>query len=310
MAIAYVTGNTGTSAAAPATSCATGTWSATTGNCVVVGIFGIGYPISITGVEDTAGNTYTSIGTYYDDNQYCLGLYLAQNITGNAANAVTVNLSGATTPHMVAAEFSGVSTTAAQDTGYTPAGAKTYPSPSTSNSDDTAVDNEMVVGICFCTGVGTTFSDSGGSTVRLTTTNLALATKPVATAGAATIAIAYNKDEYGHNLARALKPATATPELEEPGAGATVIAGIVPTAAQYLFQHATPNGDIADGNWLHDGGTNVNMCFHINDGSVYDDADYIRSGATPANDTYICEMTPIVTPEAGTVTLKVRARYL
>lgn len=101
-----------------------------------------------------------------------------------------------------------------------------------------------------------------------------------------------------------------TPELEAPTVGAVVLAGIVPSAAQYLFQHASPNGDIADGNWLHEGGTNVNMCFHINDGSVYDDADYIRSGATPANDTYICEMTPIVTPEAGTVTLKVRARYL
>ncbi|MCU0521413.1 MAG: hypothetical protein MUF84_12055, partial [Anaerolineae bacterium] len=41
-----------------------------------------------------------------------------------------------------------------------------------------------------------------------------------------------------------------TPELEEPGVGSAAIAGVAPSAAQYLFQHATPNADVADGGWL------------------------------------------------------------
>ncbi len=120
-------------------------------------------------------------------------------------------------------------------------------------------------------------------------------------------------DDYGFSIYGTYTPA-ATGQTVLPTLGAAALAGVAPSAAQYLFQHATPNADVADGGWLtyYSNGTpgnNVIMYEDINDGNAPNDTNMIRSGLTPSNDTATFGLSPIGTPDAGTVTIKVRARY-
>ena len=81
-----------------------------------------------------------------------------------------------------------------------------------------------------------------------------------------------------------------------------------------MAQYAIPYEDVDDGGWLtyYQNGTpgnNVDMWNDINDGSAPDDTNMIRSGLTPSNDTYSCKLTGVTSPAAGTVTIRLRARF-
>jgi hypothetical protein len=82
-------------------------------------------------------------------------------------------------------------------------------------------------------------------------------------------------------------------------------------ADQYVTtgQYSRPTSDIADGGWLNESSSNTNLYASIDEVTA-SDADYIRSGATPADDTCTVGITGIVTPDAGTVTMRIRARTL
>ena len=82
-------------------------------------------------------------------------------------------------------------------------------------------------------------------------------------------------------------------------------------AFEYLStaQYARPNSDVADGNWLNQASSNVNLYASI-DEETANDTDYIRSGSSPSDDTCTVGLSSISTPAAGTVTMRVRARFL
>ena len=90
--------------------------SVTTGNFIVVVVGNVDAGSNegvVTGVADTAGNTYQKAvgeyksGTTYDRNE----IWYAENITGNANNIVTATFAATTSfRYISAAEFSGVAT--------------------------------------------------------------------------------------------------------------------------------------------------------------------------------------------------------
>jgi hypothetical protein len=108
MAIAYVNGShldevsgvAAGSASAPAIN-------AVTGNFIVVGTRGV----NITGVADTAGNTYTKIAYYAGAGSTNITFWYAYNITGNASNIVTATFASNTGYYNIAvAQYSGIRT--------------------------------------------------------------------------------------------------------------------------------------------------------------------------------------------------------
>lgn len=74
-------------------------------------------------------------------------------------------------------------------------------------------------------------------------------------------------------------------------------------------QFARPSSDVADGNWLNEASSNTNLYASIDETS-YSDSDYIRSGASPSNDTCTVGLSSISTPDTGTVTMRIRARFV
>jgi len=82
-------------------------------------------------------------------------------------------------------------------------------------------------------------------------------------------------------------------------------------AAGASGQFARPSSDVADGNWLNQASSNTNLYQSI-DEAVADlsDADFIKSGAAPTDDTCTVGLSPITTPQAGTVTMRIRAAWL
>jgi len=84
----------------------------TTGNLLVALVYYYALSSLVSGVADTAGNTWTQAGSEYADaadNRF--RIYYAYNITGHATNVVTVTLSGSSDYRgLVVQEFSGILT--------------------------------------------------------------------------------------------------------------------------------------------------------------------------------------------------------
>lgn len=72
-------------------------------------------------------------------------------------------------------------------------------------------------------------------------------------------------------------------------------------------QFARPVSDVSVGGWTASSGTDR---FAMVDEEAASDADYITSGATPSNDECVLALGAISTPAAGTVTLRVRMKYV
>jgi len=102
------------------TTIATPATSLTAGNLLVVTALSAG--VSISGVADTAGNTYTRITGVITDatTPRHLDLWYAQNTLGNAGNVVTVTFSSAAQDRgVIAAQYSGLKITGALDVSAT-----------------------------------------------------------------------------------------------------------------------------------------------------------------------------------------------
>lgn len=105
-----------------------------------------------------------------------------------------------------------------------------------------------------------------------------------------------------------LKASTAPPVSISPGVGADTITGQAATVA--LNQWGRPASDVSIGGWTTSGAGTTNLFDEINEGGSANDADFIRSGASPSNDTAIFPLTTLQTPQAGTVTMRVRAKHV
>jgi hypothetical protein len=72
-------------------------------------------------------------------------------------------------------------------------------------------------------------------------------------------------------------------------------------------QFARPVSDVAAGGWTASTGSDL---YAMVDESAASDADYITSDAAPAADAAVVTLGSLSTPAAGTVTLRVRAKYV
>lgn len=91
------------------------------------------------------------------------------------------------------------------------------------------------------------------------------------------------------------------------GAGTLESTGAAPTATVAAGpQVATAISDVAAGGWTPSTGEDL---WAMVDETSASDTDYISSDATPTNDTAVLGLTPLETPSAGTVTLRIRSRW-
>jgi hypothetical protein len=110
----YTTGDSGGSAVS---TIAADAQNAVAGNLMVVGIRPGSSATTVTSVTDTAMNTYTQCPSARSNTSASTDIWYAKNITGNSANVVTANLSGATSFSTIAAmQYSGANASSPQDT--------------------------------------------------------------------------------------------------------------------------------------------------------------------------------------------------
>lgn len=75
-----------------------------------------------------------------------------------------------------------------------------------------------------------------------------------------------------------------------------------------MSQVAHPSGDISVGYWSNQSGQITNLYASIN-GSDPNDADYVQSAVSPVDDYYKLIFSGLSNPQAGTITLRIRARW-
>lgn len=155
----------------------------TTGNLIAVGIRWGVTAVTVTGVADTALNSYTALTKYSGTGGW--QWWYAKNITGNAANVVTVTFSATTNfPAVIVYQVSGANATSPVDVG-TDVGSsvgsggspQTYTSPlfTTSNANDIILFGVTVGAL----GETMTAGTIGGVTALLTPSG---ASNPIAAA--------------------------------------------------------------------------------------------------------------------------------
>ena len=193
-------------------------FSVAAGNAIIVALTTIstsGY-VTPSSLSDTAGNAYTNLAThdylYAGTYSFRLHIYAAFNITGNADNVVTINLSAGYGLRCIAAQISGLAITGTQDTGFSPGGNIDTASVYTSGAGNTAADDELVFGAFSSTATSTIFSDSSPSIMRQqvgSSLRLAACTNHIDSAGSASISAAGSTNGAVIILARAFKQAAA-----------------------------------------------------------------------------------------------------
>ena len=183
---------------------------ATTSTNAIVVFTGNGNTQTVTGVADTALNSYVKIaGVWSPSGDYRNEAWLAQNITGHGTNVITVTFSDTAADGIcIAAEYSGVATSSAHDSDYAPSVvADDSSSPFTSGSDSTTVDNDVVVGFIYNMTTTDTYSNGTTGTYRHDLVDVwVIVDKTAASAGAHTIDVAGTASVNHAIMAVALKP--------------------------------------------------------------------------------------------------------
>lgn len=98
---------------------------------------------------------------------------------------------------------------------------------------------------------------------------------------------------------------TATGSTWDSGA---MVAGVWEPAGT-TGQFARPASDVADGGWLNEAASNVNLFESINEETA-SDTDYIESSVNPVEDTCIIGLSGIQTPDVGDIIMRIRAKVI
>jgi hypothetical protein len=209
-AIAYVNSGNATASGGGVATLAASAFSATTGNAIVVGAacWNSGGAQNISGVADTAGNSYARCGSIYSEGANSrMEIWVAYNVTGNAANVVTATWAAAVGDRrIVALQYSGMLASGSPcDADFDPAGVYDSASPYTSTADTTAVNGEMVVGM-FYSDAALTYTNGTATTKRVSGDDYAGADNLVASAGSASVSLASAAGQPTTIIARAFKP--------------------------------------------------------------------------------------------------------
>lgn len=152
MAIAYVNSGSGTGSTA-ATTMASSAFAVTAHNTIVVGISNYTDPVrTITGVADTAGNTYTVCGTTYNPTAlWGMDMYCCTDAIANASNVVTVTYSAAAAWRVVhALQYSGMDKSSVYDSAAAGKLEGVATTTHTSNTLVTATATELVCAFYVC----------------------------------------------------------------------------------------------------------------------------------------------------------------
>lgn len=112
----------------------------------------------------------------------------------------------------------------------------------------------------------------------------------------------------GTLAATGLAPTVTTQHAVATLTGTVTLIGLAPeVTVTALGQTAAPTSDVSAGTWTPSTGTDLFACV---DEASAEDADYIRSGETPVADTAVLGLGSLSTPAAGTVTLRIRSRWV
>lgn len=161
------TSNNGNGVSSLTTTAFTG--NTTSGNCIVVYVFGLN-STKLTGVTDsTSANTYNSLASSFHSTSQFVVAYAAQNITGGSGVTVKVTASASTITGIVAIEVSNLlaSGTLLDQSGATNGISNPSPSVTTTLSSSTTNTNDLLIyGAYIQDSVTKSFSAGslGGST--------------------------------------------------------------------------------------------------------------------------------------------------
>jgi hypothetical protein len=224
MAIAYISGIANQDdSGSRFTSIATAGLSVSGGNSIVVSVHAGDCNGSVTGITDTAGNTYNRLGDEWSNDEGLTytskySIWIAVNITGNASNVITAAFASAVYPRICAMQLSGVDNSSPHDTGFNPAGvADDSTDPYTAGSGNTAIAGEWIVGH-FGAENGGPFTDSSPSVVRVNTagswSDSCLASNLISSAGSGSVS-ASGATGPVNCYSKAIKPSNPSMTISE-----------------------------------------------------------------------------------------------
>jgi hypothetical protein len=220
MAIAYVNGAAANGGAVNATTISAAAINATTGNFIVVGFSSYqGAAGVVTGVTDTAGNTYQQAGSDESaDGTHHASVWYAENITGNASNVVTGTYTGSSAYRcIVVAQFSGVALSGSYDQASTLNITSSGTTHTSGNTGTTTQADEVVVGSYIVVTGGSTLSGSAPTVLGPNASNNnAMGYKIVSSTGAQSTTLTSASSEQYIAQVRTFKAATG-------GGGATAL---------------------------------------------------------------------------------------
>ena len=168
---------------------------------------------TVTGVADTASNSYSRAGTAYgQDADHIMDVWVATDITGNASNIVTVTFSDTSSYRGIACvQYSGLDPTApyeAQSSGSLSSSGTTH----TTGTATTTTADSLVLGFFgFWGGTQSAYSSSGSSTLRTAdpSYDLCITERIVSSAGTYSAAVATASNTQQVMFAKTFKAASA-----------------------------------------------------------------------------------------------------
>lgn len=120
----------------------------------------------------------------------------------------------------------------------------------------------------------------------------------------------------GAGTVQAVGQSPALAALIAAGLGTLQLVALAPTATvAAASQYAYPTSDVLSEAWTNELGQTsnpptVNLYASVDEAGAENDSDYVRSPAAPTGHTLQLGLGPLSTPDTGTVTLRVRARWV
>lgn len=185
----------------------------TTGNAIVVGVSNYNTGQTVSSIADTAGNTYVRLGNVESpDSSGRMEMWLATNITGHAANVVTVTFDAGTTFRTIAAaEFTQIATASPLDQSTTVNISGTGTTHTTDATGTTVQADELIIAFYITWLTAQVYSGTGGNTIfaQHDTGYNALAGRVVSATGAYDVSLTTGVGTQAAMMVRTLKAAAS-----------------------------------------------------------------------------------------------------
>ena len=189
--VAYVNGSIASSGSASGTTWTAPAIATTSGNTLIVGTSGYTSGSTVTGISDTAGNTFVKLGaTGGGDATHRMDVWASYNIKPHAANVVTLAYNKATAFRVVAvAQFAGLAPNGYDATSPFLLDASDTSTHSTANTASTSQANELVVGFYVAWSAALPVSATEPDVVAVQNADSALAYRITTMAGQQSVTV-------------------------------------------------------------------------------------------------------------------------